>query len=236
MVSLNSAAETFAAILTAVVNGTVNRDARFVVTPLKEDQNLVWIFAEGSTPARRLDIPIVAGLKRGQPVRLWLGTSFQVRLDDSREHLAVQSSIFALIIDEKSQRPAVRVEYDRDRGNEPDDATPGAHRRSAAHVQIHGSSEELAYIQGLQGSEPLRGLEKFHIPVGGRRFRPSLEDFIEFLWTERLIGPLHNGWQEVLAKHRSHWLDLQLQAAVRGDPATAIAQLEAMGYKISPPT
>ncbi len=236
MVNLNSAAAAFAAILTAVVNGTVNRDARFVVTPLKDDPNLVWIFAEGSTPANRLDVPIVAGLKRGQPVRLWLGTSFQVCLNDSREHPSVQSSVFALVIGEKSKRPAVRVEYERGRGNEPDDATAGVHRRSAAHVQIHGSSEELAYIQGLQGGEPLRGLEKFHIPVGGRRFRPSLEDFIEFLWAERLIGPLHNGWQEVLAKHRSHWLDLQLQAAVRSDPITAIAQLEAMGYMLSPST
>lgn len=233
MIGLNSAAEAFAAILTKVVNGTVTSGARFVVVPLTDDPNLVWIFAEGSTPTKRLDFPINVGLNLDQPVRLWLRTWFQVRLDDARDHLAVQSSVFALVIDEKYKRPTVRVEYDRGRGNEPDDAIPGAHRRSAAHVQIHGSSEELAYIQGLQGDRPLRGLDKFHIPVGGRRFRPSLEDFIEFLWAERLVGSLHNGWQEVLIKHRSHWLDLQLRAAVRGDPTTAIAQLEAMGYKLS---
>lgn len=235
MASLNVAAETFAGILTEVVNGTVTRGARFVVTPFKDRPNLAWVFPEGSIPAKRLTIPINSGLKSDQPTRLSLDTWFQVRLDDPREHLAVQSSVFALVMDEKSKRPAVRVEYDRDRGNEPDDATPGLHRRSAAHVQIHGSSEELAYIQGLHGSEPLRTLDKFHIPVGGRRFRPTLEDFIEFLWSERLIGPLHDGWQQVLARHRSNWLDLQLRAAVRGDPATAIAQLEVMGYKVNPP-
>ena len=129
---------------------------------------------------------------------------------------------------------AGKASHDRDRGNEPDDSTPGLHRRSAAHIQIHGSSEELAYIQGLQGNKTLRTLDKFHIPVGGRRFRPTLEDFIEFLWSERLIGPLHAGWQQVLALHRANWLDLQLRAAVRGDPITAIAQLEIIGYKVNP--
>ncbi|MHB1089846.1 MAG: hypothetical protein ACYC06_00305 [Ilumatobacteraceae bacterium] len=235
MVSLNVAAEAFAGILTEVVNGTVTSDARFVVTLFKDHPNLAWVFPEGSTPGKRLTIPVNSGLKSDQPIRLSLDTRFQVRLDDFREHLAVQSSVFALVLDEKSKRPAVRVKYDRDRGSEPDDSTPGLHRRSAAHVQIHGSSEELAYIQGLHGNEPLRTLDKFHIPVGGRRFRPTLEDFIEFLWSERLIGPLHVGWQQVLAQHRSNWLDLQLRTAVRGNPTTAIAQLEAMGYKLNSP-
>lgn len=232
MVSLNDEAEAFAGILTEIVNGTITTDARFVVTTLKDNPNLAWVFPEGSTLTERRIIPINSGLKSGQPIRLWLSTWFRVSLNDSGEHLAVQSSAFALVLDEKSNRPAVRVEYERDRGNEPDDSIPGAHRRSAAHVQIHGSSEELAYIQGLQGSGPLRTLDKFHIPVGGRRFRPTLEDFIEFLWSERLISPLKVGWQQVLSKHRSNWLSLQLRAAVRSDPATAIAQLEIMGYKV----
>ncbi len=236
MANLTEAAEVFAEILTDVVNGTVSTGARFVVTPFDGPTELAWVYPEGSTPANVSLIPIVAGLAPDQPARLWLRTSFQVRLDDSREHLAVVRSVFALVIDQGSKRPAVRVEYDRDQGNEPDDAIPARHRRSAAHVQIHGSSEELAYVQGLNGSQPLRGLEKFHIPVGGRRFRPSLEDFVEFLWTERLVPGLHDGWQEVLTRHRSNWLTLQLRAAVRGDPATAARQLQSMGYTIAEPT
>jgi len=235
MAALIESAEAFAAILAEVVNSTVASGARFVVTPFEGPTELAWVYPEGSTPANVSLVPIVAGLALGQPARLWLRTSFQVRLDDSRDHLAVVRSVFALVIDESSKRPAVRVEYDRDQGNEPDDVTPARHRRSAAHVQIHGSSEELAYVQGLNGARPLRGLEKFHIPVGGRRFRPSLEDFIEFLWTERLVPGLHTGWQDVLTRHRSNWLTLQLRAAVRGDPATAVQQLESMGYTITQP-
>ncbi len=236
MVDLIRAAEAFAAILTEVVNGTVSTGARFVVTPFEGPTELAWVYPEGSTPANVSLVPIVAGLAPDQPARLWLRTSFQVRLDDSREHLSVVRSVFALVIDQSSKRPAVRVEYDRDQGNEPDDVTPARHRRSAAHVQIHGSSEEFAYVQGLNGGRPLRGLEKFHIPVGGRWFRPSLEDFIEFLWTERLVPGLHDGWQEVLTRHRSNWLTLQLRVAVRGDPTTAVKQLESMGYSITEPT
>jgi hypothetical protein len=226
-------AETFAAILTDVVNGTVATRVRFVVTPFEGPTELAWVFPEGSTPARVALIPIVSGLSAGQAPRLWLRTMFQVRLDETEDHLAVHKSVFGLVIDEASGRPAIRVEYDRDQGNEPDDQTPATHRRSAAHVQIHGSSEELAYVQGLNGHGRLKGLEKFHIPVGGRRFRPSLEDFIEFLWAERLIPGLHDAWQEVLRRHRRNWLALQLRAAVRNDPDTAIAQLETMGYAIT---
>ena len=76
------------------------------------------------------------------------------------------------MIDQASGRPAIRVEYDRDQGNEPDDETPAQHGRSAAHVQIHGSSEELAYVQGLNGDAKLRGLERFHIPVEVRGSGP----------------------------------------------------------------
>jgi hypothetical protein len=235
VVTLTDAAEGFAAILTEVVNGTVATGVQFVVTPFQGPTSLAWVYPEGSTPASLELVPISAGLKDGQAPRLWLRTSFQVRLDASGEHLAVRQSVFALVIDEKTTRPAIRVEYDRDQGSEPDDAVPGRHRRSAAHVQIHGASEELAYVQGLNGDTPMRGLERFHIPVGGRRFRPSLEDFIEFLWAERLIPAMHDGWPDVLSRHRSNWLALQLRAAVRNDPTAAAAQLESMGYSITPP-
>ena len=148
MANLIESAEAFASILTEVVNGTVSTGVRFVVTPFEGPPELAWVYPEGSTPANVSLIPIVAGLTDGEPPRLWLRTSFQVRLDDTGDHLAVQQSVFGLVIDEKTKRPAVRVEYDRDKGNEPDDNNPARHRRSAAHVQIHGSSEELEYVQG----------------------------------------------------------------------------------------
>jgi hypothetical protein len=92
----------------------------------------------------------------------------------------------------------------------------------------------LAYAQAVNGQQP-RPLEKFHVPVGGRRFRPSLEDFIEFLHAEKLLPTLHHGWREVLAETRGDWLRRQLQAAVRNDPDIAAEQLVSMGYEVTGP-
>jgi hypothetical protein len=84
------------------------------------------------------------------------------------------------------------------------------------------------------GQQP-RPLDKFHIPVGGRRYRPSLEDFIEFLHAERLLPTLREGWRELLAETRGDWLRRQLRAAVRNDPDSAAEQLTAMGWNVGPP-
>ena len=130
-------------------------------------------------------------------------------------------------------RSAFRIEYDRDKGSEPDNSKLGVHARSAAHVQIHGHSEEIGYIQGLNGNNKLRNLSDFHFPVGGRRFRPSLEDFIEFIHSEKLVTTLNSGWQNVLAENRGHWLEIQLKSAVRAQPDVAIKQLTEMGYQVT---
>jgi len=234
MAELVPEAEELAGILTRVVNGTVTSNVSFVVTPLAENPDLAWVFPEGSTPAAPILIPVTCPAHDAEPL-LWINATFQVRLDESEEHLAVQQSVFSLVVDERTKRPVIRLEYERGAGTEPDDEVPGGHRRSAAHVQIHGASEELAYVQGINRQSKLRGLEHFHIPVGGRRCRPSVEDFIEFLHAERLIPALNTGWRDVVREHRARWLAIQLKAAVRDDPETAAEQLMAMGYSTQPP-
>jgi hypothetical protein len=79
---------------------------------------------------------------------------------------------------------------------------------------------------------PNRSTHMLHIPVGGRRFRPSLEDFIESPAVHDLIV-VHDGYRAVIARHRVDWLRLQLQAAVRNDPDAAIEQLHRMGYDVN---
>lgn len=232
---LKDEANKFAAILTEVVNGTVSKEVDFVVT-LLEDGRVAWIFPRDSSPGKLELIPILVGGSTVDNPRLWLNVWFKVKLDSDNKYLTVQQSQFSLVLDKQSERPAVRIEYDRDKGYEPDDREKGIHRRSAAHVQIHGVSEEIAYIQGLNGTRKLRNLSKFHIPVGGRRFRPSLEDFIEFLSMEDLISGLHLGWQDVLTRHRSRWLEIQLRSAIRSDPNTTVDVLRTMGFLVSGPS
>jgi hypothetical protein len=77
-------------------------------------------------------------------------------------------------------------------------------------------------------------VEHLHLPVGGRRFRPSLEDVIEFLIVERIASP-RDGWEAALNASRDAFLERQLRAAVRRKPESAVAQLEEMGYRVSRP-
>jgi hypothetical protein len=74
-------------------------------------------------------------------------------------------------------------------------------------------------------------LKDYHFPVGGRRFRPTLEDIIEFLVLERLVEA-HHGWEDAAGEHRSEWDRRQLRAAVRRDPETAMEQLRSMNLDI----
>jgi hypothetical protein len=64
-----------------------------------------------------------------------------------------------------------------------------------------------------------------HLPVGGRRYRPTLEDMVEFLITERLARP-KRGWKRAIADGREEFRKKQLRAAIRRDPDTARDALE----------
>jgi hypothetical protein len=63
-----------------------------------------------------------------------------------------------------------------------------------------------------------------HFPTGGRRYRPALEDVIEFLIVEGLADG-QAGWRDVLNEERDAYWRIQLRAAIRRDPWTALAAL-----------
>lgn len=68
-----------------------------------------------------------------------------------------------------------------------------------------------------------------HLPVGGRRYHPTLEDMVEFLITEKLARP-KDGWKQAVADGREQFRKKQLRAAIRRDPDTArkaLAKLDA---------
>lgn len=59
-----------------------------------------------------------------------------------------------------------------------------------------------------------------HLPVDGRRFRPTLEDLIELLIVEQLVDA-RPGWKELVEQGRAGFQRIQLAAAVRSDRSTA---------------
>ena len=77
-------------------------------------------------------------------------------------------------------------------------------------------------------------LPDFHFPVG-RRYRPSIEDVIEFLIVEGL-APAKDGWQEAMAETREELRLVQLRSVVRRDPEVAAEELRRRGFTVTPPT
>ena len=71
-----------------------------------------------------------------------------------------------------------------------------------------------------------------HLPVGGRRFRPSLEDLIEFCILEDLVTPRRD-WQDELNASRDRFRIQQLKAAVRRNPDEAADVLRDDGWSVT---
>jgi hypothetical protein len=138
----------------------------------------------------------------------WIDVSYRLRLDDEGEYLTVVSSFVAIYASEDPQSTLCHFDYERNK----------THGYPEAHLQVEGASEALASWRLTDGSS--RELRDLHFPVGGRRYRPALEDIIEFLIVEKLVAP-RSGWQKLLNSSRDDFRKLQLLAAIRRDLDTA---------------
>jgi hypothetical protein len=147
----------------------------------------------------------------------WLHVQYTLHQDPGG-YLTVSRSTYALRLSADSSGPPL-FHYDFNR--DPASAYP------EAHVQVPGQS----WVLGQLGERFKRQWElgQLHFPVGGRRFRPCLEDVVEFLVVEGFAEP-RDGWKDVLEEHREGFHRRQLGAAVRSDPETAkqaLAEAEA---------
>lgn len=157
---------------------------------------------------------------------LQLKAEFAVELDRDRAYLQVANSAFGLWVcaaPGRSARPLFRIEYDRDKTIKP-----------PAHVHFHSESAELAWIYGSAG-RPLPRFDEVHFPVGGRRFRPTLEDVLMFLRAEGLFTDWLPGARRALRSSMEAWDRRQARATARAYPADAADVLRRMGWAVSPP-
>lgn len=159
-------------------------------------------------------VPLTLG-RREPSAYLWLG--YILQLDAEHRYLTVAKSGCALYLDPGRDRLAFHYDYER----EP------AHPYQPAHVQVVGEAPELTALAEARGQSG-KSLMHFHFPVGGRRYRPILEDVIEFLVLEELVDA-RPGWHDVVQEGRDEWEERQLRAAVRRNPEAALAQLREDG-------
>ncbi|WP_460744453.1 hypothetical protein [Mariniluteicoccus endophyticus] len=154
---------------------------------------------------------------------------YKLTRDRTDEHLRVVESQLR-VMPVPGRRPVFRYEYDREKesGTQP-----------AAHIQVHGNHPELQELMLGAGRGTTRSSERsgvpditdLHFPVGGTRFRPCVEDLVEFLIHEFRIEPSieRNSALQKLAEGRARWREKQLRSAVRDAPWVArevLASLE----------
>lgn len=106
--------------------------------------------------------------------------------------------------------------------------------RPAFHVHFHGHRGALSHLLSQAGHEYPHDMSSLHIPVGGSRFRPCLEDFIQFLICEcRFDAQL--GWRKHVEAGRERWRCRQAAAVVRDVPEEAARVLRDLGYIVEAP-
>lgn len=141
------------------------------------------------------------------------------------DYLTVKQSYFGILADPDAPNPLFHYDYERDK-----------EAYTEAHVQVFGANEHLdPMIIELSPNRKKKHMGELHFPVGGRRFRPALEDVLEFLIDEGLVDP-KEGWKDVLETCRAGFRTKQLRAAVRREPDAAVAVLRSMDYKIVEPS
>lgn len=152
-----------------------------------------------------------------------LDVRYHCQLDSRGEWLAVDKAWFsvAAAID---RTPLIRFEYVR-----------GALTVPSAHIQVHAHRGAITHLLSLSGHKSPHEMAALHIPVGGARFRPSLEDVVQFLISEFGVRAV-NGWQDAVHERRAAWRRIQAAAVTRDFPEEAAEVLRRLGYQVTGPS
>lgn len=109
-----------------------------------------------------------------------------------------------------------------------------------AHWHVHADRGALSHLLGRAHAvrsdvvtKP-HDMSSLHIPVGGERFRPCLEDVLEFVVRE--LGVDHQPrWEEAIRYGRESWRRKQFRSAVRDLQREAAAELREQGWTLQEP-
>jgi hypothetical protein len=134
--------------------------------------------------------------------RLDLHILYWCTWDFTGRFLAIHESKFALALPGVKE-PLVRVEYEGRRDYAP------------SHVQLHAQSNYLGYLLTLKPRRrKLPEVWHLHLPTGGKRYRPCLEDLVEFA-VHDLGVDVKAGWEDLVEEGRARFRGYQLAAVIR---------------------
>lgn len=216
---LRAKSQAFGDQVALIIRQTVASTAHLNAYP--NDRDEVYIGTAGPKIAKTKPIK----LETGRPfAHLWLNVGFNLRLDVD-DHLTVFKSVFGVNSGADADKELFRFDYDRTKSNYPD-----------SHLQIFGYNQALNDLFTALGLPKAR-TEHLHFPMGGRRYRPTVEDVLEFLILQGLVQksePDLEAARALLDASRSTFHRIQLAAAIRRDVPTALEALDKLGYDVVP--
>lgn len=163
-------------------------------------------------------IPLVINGQRAAQLRV----EYECVWDHERKYLAIEESRYALLSSVIAE-PILRFEYRRE------DTSPAR----AAHIHAHGECTQLGALYAAAGVVNKANLQRLHLPVGGKRFRPCLEDMIEFLVNDLSVDA-KPGWHARVEAGRDRWYGYQLAATMRRYEHQAVKVMRQLGYTVQP--
>jgi hypothetical protein len=228
--NLRTEAATLAGSLSEMLNNTVCNGVRLsavIRTKIPGAKNGINIGYKLTPRFQNLREGIPLSISRRSP-KFFLGFFMHLEADDASKYMMVKESMTILALDGDLSRELLHYDYERDKNKQP----PGY---PEAHLQVCASSDDWK-IAGQRSGHGNLSLARMHLPVGpigGRRFRPTLEDVIEFLIVEGLVDH-RKGWKAALDETRRPFRELQLKAAVRKNQELAIEALKEEGWEVTP--
>lgn len=207
---LEAEARSWAKRLSELLNGSITQGIRLSAVARSDGACTV-----GCGLTKTSLTPMVIRLTTSQAkAHCFLFAVWTLALDDESGRLTVTKSKIALRADDGDAGDDI---FSYEYGTDPDDEYPEAH--------LHVAGESPLLDELCQQTGKSTRLRDLHFPVGGRRFRPSLEDVVEMLVTEGFVKA-RDGWRDVVEASRQAFQEGQLRAAVRQDPETARAELQ----------
>lgn len=162
-----------------------------------------------------------------------LEVTYKLAWNTAQDYPAVRESTYAVYLVESSE-PLFHYDYQQ----QVHGMIPGAH------LNVHHDRTDLRdalersgrrnrgrrYRKRIDAGQSVSDSE-LHYPVGGSRFRPAIEDVIEFMIVELGVDAT-SAWRKTVEDGRLKWRERQLRAAIKDSPTVAADELRRLGFDV----
>jgi len=221
--SLEQKSAAFAAELQTTLNSVLPGERTIVATRASDSDHRFIVQPDGVQGSDRR-IPLLVD---GEHLAS-LAVSMYLDMDRTGRHLkTVKSDV--IVHSKLDKKPLLRYEYLATMTSSP-----------IAHWHVHAERGALSHLLArAHEHHPKRvsaphDMSSLHLPVGGERYRPCIEDVLRFLVVDCGIDA-HADWEQAVCEGRERWRLRQLASAIRDVPAEAARILTELEWTVTPP-